>query len=147
MTAFPAGEEQREFQYKSDCEIYTGTLHGWSRAALKSSKICPILAHQVFGTVEELFRGCGSNSERLGCAVTLDHTMIWRITGAIHAPGLSRPGSGPNRRFLRFLLPNIRLKNLDELAVSAPVRYCTSVRSNVEKRRGTGHQELVNGKN
>ena len=27
MTAFPAGEEQREFQYKSDCEIYTGTLH------------------------------------------------------------------------------------------------------------------------
>ncbi len=22
MTAFPAGEEQREFQYKSDCEIY-----------------------------------------------------------------------------------------------------------------------------
>src|SRR5437870_4298464 len=73
MTAFPAGEEQREFQYKSDCEIYTGTLHGWSRAAMKSSKICPILAHQVFGTVEEFFRGCGSNSERLGRAVTLDH--------------------------------------------------------------------------
>ena len=73
MTAFPAGEEQREFQYKSDCEIYTRTLHGWSRAAMKSSKICPILAHRVFGTVEELFRGCGSNSERLGRAVTLDH--------------------------------------------------------------------------
>src|SRR5437016_4640308 len=71
MTAFPAGEEQREFQYKSDCEIYTRTLHGWSRAAMKSSKICPILAHQVFGTVEEFFRGCGSNSERLGCAVAM----------------------------------------------------------------------------
>src|SRR2546427_421451 len=77
MTAFPAGEEQREFQYKSDCEIYTRTLHGWSRAAMKSSKICPILAHQVFGTVEEFFRGCGSNSERLGRAVTLDHHDPW----------------------------------------------------------------------
>ena len=80
MTAFPAGEEQREFQYKSDCEIYTRTLHGWSRAGMKSSKICPILAHQVFGTVEELFRGCGSNSERLGCAVTLDRHDPVRAT-------------------------------------------------------------------
>src|SRR2546427_10706377 len=82
MTAFPAGEEQREFQYKSDCEIYTRTLHGWSRAAMKSSKICPILAHQVFGTVEEFFRGCGSNSERLGRAVTLDHHDPWTTRGS-----------------------------------------------------------------
>jgi len=86
MTAFPAGEEQREFQYKSDCEIYTGTLHGWSRAAMKSSKICPILAHQVFGTVEEFFRGCGSNSERLGCAVTLDrHDPVKLLRATVHS--------------------------------------------------------------
>src|SRR2546422_7995291 len=98
MTAFPAGEEQREFQYKSDCEIYTRTLHGWSRAAMKSSKICPILAHQVFGTVEEFFRGCGSNSERLGRAVTLDHHDPW--TGLDHDTlqcVWSRPSRAPFR--------------------------------------------------
>src|SRR2546425_11291615 len=92
MTAFPAGEEQCEFQYKSDCEIYTRTLHGWSRAAVKSSKICPILAHQVFGTVEEFFRGCGSNSERLGCAVTLDRHDPWillrQLTSVTWTPSL-----------------------------------------------------------
>src|SRR5437870_12857440 len=109
MTAFPAGEEQREFQYKSDCEIYTGTLHGWSRAAMKSSKICPILAHQVFGTVEEFFRGCGSNSERLGRAVTLDHhDPVKLLRATVHSTKAIKEKR--DRRHLRSPIAKSRLR-------------------------------------